>query len=477
MTFKQFCRGLLNYPLNVIRYCTNRSVPLFQTVSLEEMAPRTIEGYSDKLAYFPGETISFYLHSPYPSNRLSIRRITGAQSYETILEREWAGKPQQGNPFTERSRQGCGWEVSLQVHIDAGFTTGYYECLLAGPETGSGSSVQFLVGDNDFSGKKILIVAPCTTWVAYNNYGGRSFYQNNQGDGLPCFLSTRRPNHQRRMSTAFERFDLLIEAGIFNWFDRTWPGQVALIADYSLEQAPWAGGPRTGSRSAPGESGTGGITTVVLSYHCEYFSSLMYKTLRRLVLREGKHLIGLGANQVYWKVRWNKEHTVLECRKDYSWFKGTLSQGKLWRHSFFPEEALLGVCYSMKGEGSYAPYMLRQPGHPLWGLPVPGPTFGNAGMAGLPVCGDETDKPVYGFVKDLEVLAIGMNCGNTVHGAIYPDTAYEWDASGGGYITYYQRDGRGVLSLGSIHAGAALSETGDGAIGRLLKAFIVRHAL
>ena len=454
MTLRRCVWGLIQIPLNAARYLRHRSRPFFHRRRLPEMEARAVEGYTDKLSYCPGQVIRFYLHSDTGYGRLEIRHLEGPASRSRapgpVAVINWSDSKQSGVPWTRRSREGCGWTVTLEVPVDGRFSRGYYECRLGADGRDPASSINFIVQDS--TPRRVLLLAPCTTWVAYNNYGGQSFYENGVDGTPPHFLSARRPNHQRRIPSAFDFFDLEVEAHAFNWFAERWPEDISLMPDYALE------GPLEG------------VSIVVLLYHCEYVTGAMYRGLRRLARRAS--LLNLGANQVYWQVRWHQQYTLLECRKDYTFFKGTLVRGKLWRHSFFPEEALFGVCYSPPGEGSYAPFQVVRANH--WLMSGAACLFGVHGITGYPVCGDETDKPVYGFARKLDILASGLNGSSTVHGAVYPDTAYAWDASGGGCITFFSPGpGMGVLSLGSIHTAAGLGV--DAVLDSIVSRFVDRY--
>ncbi|MBK9333466.1 MAG: hypothetical protein IPM96_13935 [Ignavibacteria bacterium] len=46
----------------------------------------------------------------------------------------------------------------------------------------------------------------------------------------------------------------------------------------------------------------------------------MYDNIEEMVFEKNVPMISLGANQIYWKVKWNDDFTIMECRKDLTLF-------------------------------------------------------------------------------------------------------------------------------------------------------------
>jgi len=415
-----------------VRYYHYRFVSFVRHEHTADMDSRSPEGYSDKQFYYYGETITFFLRSNTEHNTLCIRRMSGPLEYREIYTSTFGLEDQA--VFDDVSDRGCAWKASLKVTVGDEFTSGYYHSLLANEESGQTFGIYFIVGD--IQPGAIVVVAPVSTWAAYNSWGGRSLYQNKSANKTVYDVSTERPN------TAFEiNHAIDVEANIFNWFAKSY-SNVSVIPDYLLED------PRNLKR----------CRLLILGYHCEYISMEMHQAVRAVIER-GISVISLGANQLYWVVRWNAEHTRMECRKDLTFFKSAFSYGGMWKHHFRSPKKYLGGDYNPLGMHTFAPYrlMAKKNHWIIAGLNIqPGDLFGMAGIDGKPICGAETDKAKQNG-ENLEIIAHGMNCESESIGNIYDPSDSRWDGAGGGDMTIvYRSNGAAVLNTASIHSGAGL---------------------
>jgi hypothetical protein len=172
---------------------------------------------------------------------------------------------------------------------------------------------------------------------------------------------------------------------------------------------------------------------LVLAQHAEYFSPPMYKELKRLC--QTRKLLALGGNQIYWKVQWSKDFRELECRKDGTYFSGGHFIGGLWADAWTNEAAFLGVAFDDRGYATYEPYEVIQAEHFLFkgtGLRN-GDIFGQRGIDGRGLSGDEMDKRTFASPAQTQVLARGLNPSN-----------------GGGELVYIPGKDQAVLACGSI---------------------------
>ncbi len=415
-----------------IRFYRYRFVSFVRSAPTGDMEPRSPEGYTDKPYYLPGEQIIFFLRSRGSRNTLTIRRMVGPFEYENVYSTAF-GAQEQTIPVN-CSEQGCSWNPSQTIPIGEDFISGYYQAQLLDEETGATFEIYFIVGQRIPKG--IVLVAPVSTWTAYNPWGGKSLYQNKFAKQTVYHVSTQRPN------TAFEtNHSINVEANIFNWFSKTYPN-VSIIPDYLLEQ----------------EGILEACDLLVLAYHCEYISKQMHSAVRSIVQR-GISLILLGANQLFWVVRWNAGHTVMECHKDVTFFDHSLSYGGMWKHHFRPPQKYLGGRYNGLGMFTFAPYRLvSEKSHwVLDGLDVqPGLLFGMTGIDGKPISGAETDKATQ-QTGSIDIIAQGLNCASAEIGTIYDASDPRWDGSGGGEMTItYHKNGTAVLNTASIQSGSGL---------------------
>ncbi|MPN06379.1 hypothetical protein SDC9_153635 [bioreactor metagenome] len=186
----------------------------------------------------------------------------------------------------------------------------------------------------------------------------------------------------------------------------------------------------------------------------------MYSNLEDLV-ESGRSLLSIGANQIYWKVKWKNDYTLMECRKDMTFFDDSfLEYGGMWRHRLRPPERFLGARYTRDGIHSYAPYKVVNSKHWLYsGLNVKdGDIFGENGVDNNPISGCETDKKSIFTPNGFEIIAKGLNpADQTEENIYYPDTRYNWDGKGGSEFLYKKlSDTHAILNTAAIHSVSGL---------------------
>ena len=354
---------------------------------LAEAQPRALEGYPGQLWAPSGRSRAFHLRSPHDANTLTVQRYAGwdsdaedGQRFETVARVPF-GRSQPETP-PDAPAAGAGWPATLTLDT-AGWPQGTYRATVEAPgahaETVRQSAVTFLVGPAEPSAR-VAVLAPVTTWLAYNPWGGQSLYHNEHGHGErgpepTVWAHAHRPNPALDWSPVGAMHAMAAEAPAFDWIHRQ--SGADLVPDWMLEH------PERLDR----------YSVLVLAYHCEYASDAMLDGLDRLVAG-GRSLLALGGNQLYWRVRWDAGHTRVECRKDGSRFADG-ARGGLWRRRGRPEDRALGVRFTPPGTGTYAPYRVEDAGH--WLLAgagvADGDLFGHRGTTPLPICGDETDEP------------------------------------------------------------------------------------
>ncbi len=270
---------------------------------------------------------------------------------------------------------------------------------------------------------RTVLLAPYTTWQAYNTWGGKSFYKNGMDRQSVHFLSTRRPINSLKWSGYFDEGNHSSLLQVYQWFEEAYGTDI--LPDYWLEAHPEV---------------IKRYETAILFAHCEYFSPGMFETAAYMA--QHKKLISLGGNQMYWKVRWHRDFTLLECRKDGDFFDGSDIPGGMWRNTLTSEARILGVAFTKKGYGTYAPYEVLLPEHPLFeGTGVSkGSLFGMRGFDSRGISGDEMDQISRATPPQTDLLAKGTN----------PE-------KGGGCLVFLHHENGGqVLSCGSINSGSGL---------------------
>jgi len=326
-----------------------------------------------------------------------------------------------------QSEFGCNWSVTDTLQLNMSYSPGYYQIdFISSVDT---SSTYFIIENH--SDSKIAVLAPVSTWVAYNEWGGKSLYTNKIEEENVYYVSSQRP---------FSDPINLAESNIANFFIDNY--DATLLPDYSLEYDL---------------NKLASYDIIILAYHAEYFSEKMYDNLHELIQSKHKSLISLGANQVYWKTKWNDDYSIMECRKDLTSFSSSFADyGGMWRHHFFKSEHnLLGVRYSRPGIHSFAPYEIKAPTHWIFeNLNVKNEQiFGFTGINNLPISGDETDK-IVSKINNMTLLAKGLNC--VEKKGDYISIESYCDENSGADFVIIENELNNILSTGSIESGAGL---------------------
>lgn len=389
----------------------------FASVSFTHEPPmdkKTVAGYLENMFLHKHDTAIIKLETNERPIKISLNKITGPYQTQPIL-----------NWTTTKST------VELSC---LNIPSGSYIIVLT-QETESFKLPLFI---NDTIAD-VIVVAPYTTWQAYNMYGGKSLYRNGIDNNDVNFVQTNRPITSIYYEPVESKHDLFVFNNIVDWFKKEY--KVAVFPDYWLESKPEL------FKNAK---------SIILGQHCEYFSPNMYENLK--ILANSRNLISLGGNQLYWSILWHDNFTTIECRKDGDFFQNLNIPGGLWRNQFTSEAALLGVAYTPEGIATYAPYRVDQPNHWLFKNSQVNDSslFGTVGIDGKPICGDETDKIIVGTPIETEIIARGINPKN-----------------GGGVMSYIPRDKHGTLSCGSIVCGAGLGV--DSVFTQIIKNFMLRH--
>jgi N,N-dimethylformamidase len=398
-----------------------------------DMESQPCEGYTDRYHYRPGDKVKLYISSEAPNVEITIshRLSSYAHRFQALATMQVSPR--------EASAQGCHWDITAEYLLPQNAAQGYYDCTIS---NGVHSFSSPLLVTAPPASQPIALLAPVTTWTAYNAWGGQSLYDNVIDSENTYLVSSQRPN------TAFMiSHSLQTEQHIAEWFMQKY--ECALVPDLALDPAAGYFHQLESSR------------IIVLVFHCEYVSPEMYRGMKDL-LKQGKSLILAGANNFYWKVRWHDNFTCLECHKDLTGFADPWSIGGLWKHSLRSGERQFGVRFTRHGYKTHAPFKVISPNHWLFeGTDQKaGDIFGEVGIAGKPICGVEMDRTTWLNGKAV-LLARGLNR----------------DAAGrdaGGHMTIRElSDHQGILALGSVHTGAGLGI--DPVLTRIVENFVRRY--
>lgn len=166
---------------------------------------RLVEAYASEVSLVPGATLHLHVSTkPSASYRVEIFRIgwyggDGARLMGCIPSCQ-SPNPTLGmtqpmpvaNPGT--GLLDANWPVTDNIPTGPNWVSGYYvaKVRLMGSTSGV-ATVPFVVLPSATQSKTALIQVPVNTWQAYNNWGGKSLYDNNSTGGRAYKVSFNRP--------------------------------------------------------------------------------------------------------------------------------------------------------------------------------------------------------------------------------------------------------------------------------------------
>lgn len=252
----------------------------------------------------------------------------------------------------------CNWQTSFTVRTGADWTSGLYIAKLTDQRTGKQSQVWFVVRD-DNSTSDILFQSSFTSFLAYNNFGGRSLYGFGNADGQRAFkVSFDRPFAQTTLAAPTPN-----STGEFNNLLRWEYNMVRWLESQGYDISYVTGVDIHSSTPARLRQ-----HKLFLSVgHDEYWSLEQRNTIEQ-ARDTGLNLCFFSANTAYWRVRFENSNTgvpnrVMVCYKD-DWPQDPVAANNpaaatnKFRSPQInrPENALLGVMYVADKDEVYGGY-------------------------------------------------------------------------------------------------------------------------
>lgn len=368
-------------------------------------------GYTDGVSVLPGEPATLRLSSALGAVTVTAYRLG---YYGGALAREvWKSTPlavgRQAGPRVDRlGTVRCDWPVTTSVPT-TGWPEGSY--LLRLDAGGKARYVPLTVRSAATRGRLVL-VSEVTSYQAYNHWGGHSLYKGPDGS-----FGTR------ARAVSFDRpYDLEGARHVLNF--EIGPIRVAEQLGVDLAYATsWE------LHHDPGL--LDGAAGVVSLGHDEYWSVAMRRAVER-ARDAGTNVALLGANAVYWRVRFDAAGRLVTCYKSGvdDPERGRPDATAMWRADPDPdpENSLTGQLY--EAFPADADLVVHDPGFFLFdGL---GLRRGDR-VAGLVATEIDRAYPVAGTPADLQVVAhspvpIAGKAGT------FSDVTYYTAASGAGVI-------------------------------------------
>ena len=254
----------------------------------------TVEAYTSQISVRPGETARFHVNtSPAARYRIKILRLgwyggDGARLVACLPEcsSDAAGADHPVDPIDPvTGERSAGWPVTDTVVVGDDWASGYYigqVQLTSGPHAGKVSgAVPFVVREPAGDESPILVQASVNTWLAYNEWGGKSLYASASTNGV----AATKVSFDRPLNTA--EF-LTHEYPLLRFLERE-GYDVSYQTEVDTDAAPSAS-----SRIGSCRRG-----------HDEYWTGRMRDAFEA-ARDAGVNLAFMGSNMAYWQVRYEK---------------------------------------------------------------------------------------------------------------------------------------------------------------------------
>jgi hypothetical protein len=389
----------------------------------------TVEGYGSAMSVAPGGSLSFYVSTGGSNLTVTYLRLhvdpqnafSGPYGFPQASSFQVAG---QERPVTTSDPwAGAGWDqdpnhpADFSLTVPSTWQSGLYAAQVV-DDRGYVLYIPFVVKPSPTQHNRIAVLVNTNTWDCYNDWGGRSRYNDGSGT-FPVSLSFLRPDPAATPISNYHSNDHQTpgEVWFLSWLDNA-GYSYDVYSDLDFD------------RGIPGLSQ---YQTLILDTHPEYWSASEYQNLQGY-LNQGGDLLYLGGNGIF---------DMVEPSPDGSSVTVTTSPDdrypSLFMNNGMDEGQLLGVDYYWAWDGhTGAPYQVSAAGASHFFFQGTGLQAGSLiGQSGIyaPASGWETDQTWQGGnIPGLQVLATGNNT----------DTP-------GADMTYYTTAADGfVLSVGSI---------------------------
>jgi Bacterial Ig domain len=313
----------------------------------------SIQGFTTDISANRGETVRFKIDTDASLYHLEIFRMGfygGAGARKVAVVRPSVlphNQPACGFTFFVNLVDCGNWGESATWTVPANAVSGIYFAKLVRDSGDFGSSHVFFVVRDDSSSSDLLYQTSDTTWQAYNNYGGFSFYEGGGGGeaGAPK-ISYNRPMLTRAIAGGASG----TQEGVTWVFGAEYPMVRFLESNgYDLSYTSGVDTDRRGNLLQQHK-------VFVSSGHDEYWSAAQRANVEA-ALANGLNLTFFTGNTMYWKTRWENNHRTLVAYKESTQkLDPTPVWTGLWRDPRFPspvetrrpENALTGALYAQR---------------------------------------------------------------------------------------------------------------------------------
>jgi hypothetical protein len=244
---------------------------------------KTFHGYTDKVAYKPGEVVSLYLSGQPDDNQvITLTDVNGSQvlSFTTAIDFQTADSKK---PWVD----GFQYNKTTTVKLPDDLKSGLYRF--------PGDIPIICKGNN--TAPDITIVFPSNTFNAYCDYGGKSFYK-------PADKITEYAIYRATVAS-FLRYNPLppsstgnFNESFFQWIENQQYNR-RYITDIDLEDY----------------SEIANSKIVIIAGKSEYWTRQARTNIDKFIA-SGKNVLILSGNTMYWQVRFNMKKKLMICYKN-----------------------------------------------------------------------------------------------------------------------------------------------------------------
>jgi hypothetical protein len=340
-------------------------------------------GYQKRLWAQPGQNVAVLVNSPKPYRAQLLRHGIAT---ETVMELGPFDPISQEVPDGNFVDRGLNWREAFSYTIPPEARPGLYSLRLLEIDQRDCYGITFVVSSpikNRTAPAGLLVLASTNTWQSYNSWGGRSRYRNYEDQkpspaairaGVNKFARTLLPAkvrvwikrslgmHEpvqvqdspkdwrfRRLSIRrpFPNCFIMDDDPLKSFSSHLAAGEWRVLAWLEREGIPYD--IISGWELSQYPERVFGYKALMLNTHCEYWTRAMVLAVKRFEA-QGGWLLNLSGNSMYREI---------ECFEDGS----TRCISLRLSESIEDESALLGVCFSMAGYRTCAPFEVRNHEH------------------------------------------------------------------------------------------------------------------
>ncbi|HEY9001062.1 MAG TPA: N,N-dimethylformamidase beta subunit family domain-containing protein [Mucilaginibacter sp.] len=237
---------------------------------------KIIKCYSDKLTYYPGDTVTLYISGAISSNQL----ITFTDAAEKVVLRINKAITTQANSSLKPWLNGSGYKPTVTMQLPESLKSGVYRFIA------DGTVICSIICKSKTKNNDITVVYPSNTDNAYNIQGGKSLYK---------------PDNARSTVASYARSTwgaADYTSGFLRWACNQ-PYDMRFISDPDLDDY----------------TEIQDTKIIILAGHSEYWTREARLNIDKFIA-SGKNVLILSGNTMYFQVRYNSAKDLMICYKD-----------------------------------------------------------------------------------------------------------------------------------------------------------------